>query len=970
MKLLNLDLFYFLLSLLFIFSDQAAAQEYSYNHYNTKDGLAGATIYSMAQDQDGFIWFGTEAGLSRFDGTHFKNFTLADGLPNNQIFGLYVDTKNRVWITCFKNAISYYSKGKIHNQQNDTLLEKITLTGDVGCIAENAAGDLIFKTLREVVLLKKTGKVVLIPLANMYTPTSPIAFDPIGGIGSLPKRFIAVPDYVYQQIDSTSDIALQPHSPQFKGRIRQYICNTVNLAGKNRLLFFSEGNPRARLIDLIPHPRHIRPINQHTYAFVRNYNGVTLYNINNNKLTCDYFTRYTVHFVIEDEEKNLWFGTKGLGVFKISNGRFKNYSFNDLGVYNIQKIRNRIYIGTDNSNYWSMPSLNADDFNQDAGGQPVKIQGRLKDLSSATTTAYLNYGSSDFLHLDQLVFQDPHRGPIKTIQLFYDTILIASSKKSFTMLISSGRILDTLYMGRTTCAYQQNGAYYIGTLNGLYRIIPGKSREFLGDVDPLFKCQMSQIAEGADGTLWIATYERGVIGYKGKRIIAHIRQSDGLTSDICRCLFIDRNILWVGTDKGLNQIDISRAKPVIVGKFRETDGLASDIINTVCAADSILYVGTPLGMTVFNEARIPRHAICNIRMTEVQVSGSEKDPLTDQLILSHDDNNIRFEFSVISFLAGGHFTLQYRLLGLNNKWQYSKETILSYPSLPSGAYTLQILAINKFGDKSNLLEYRFEIQQTIWERWWFRALAILAIVVLTTLIVRMLIKRAHLKEKEKLLTTQKLMELEQMALRAQMNPHFIFNCLNSMQQYIVNQDVKNANFYLSRFAGLVRQTLDNSSKIYIPVSEEIAYLKNYLELERLQLSGAFEFTITADQDIDQTKILVPNMVLQPYVENAIKHGMSQVSGEGIIAIFFRLHEEARVLECIIKDNGPGIRYMNEIKDSRSKKHISHGMSITEKRIKTINQLNSDIKDIFVTVEDIKTTDISAQGTMVTIRFPI
>src|SRR5579871_2764170 len=131
---------YFLFSFIYSFLSIAlCAQEYNYTHYDVKDGLAGSTVYSIVQDKDGFMWYGTETGLSRFDGTHFKNFYTSDGLPDNEIIKLFVDSKNRVWIIPFKNSICYYWKGKIYNQQNDSLLKKINFVEGLALINEDSS---------------------------------------------------------------------------------------------------------------------------------------------------------------------------------------------------------------------------------------------------------------------------------------------------------------------------------------------------------------------------------------------------------------------------------------------------------------------------------------------------------------------------------------------------------------------------------------------------------------------------------------------------------------------------------------------------------------------------------------------------------------------------------------------------------------------------------------------------------------
>src|SRR5579871_2411249 len=150
-----LFLFFFQLSALHVF-----CQEYNYVHYDVKDGLAGSTVYAIAQDKDGFLWFGTETGLSRFDGTHFKNFYTSDGLPDNEIINVFVDSKNRVWIAPFKNSICYYWKGKIYNSQNDSLLKRINITTEVLFVAENKQGDILITERHQLYIIKSNGELI------------------------------------------------------------------------------------------------------------------------------------------------------------------------------------------------------------------------------------------------------------------------------------------------------------------------------------------------------------------------------------------------------------------------------------------------------------------------------------------------------------------------------------------------------------------------------------------------------------------------------------------------------------------------------------------------------------------------------------------------------------------------------------------------------------------------------------------
>jgi hypothetical protein len=520
--------------------------------------------------------------------------------------------------------------------------------------------------------------------------------------------------------------------------------------------------------------------------------------------------------------------------------------------------------------------------------------------------------------------------------------------------------LNVLHSGRSTCAYKKDGIYYAGTLNGLFAITAGGTETFLGKNIPILRNRISAFAETADGTLWIGTYEQGIVGYKQGRITANITMdSGGLSSNIVRCLYASGNNLWAGTEKGLNKIDLTGNRPVVVAKFTEEDGLNADIINSVYTAGSLVFAGTSKGLCSFDTAKIITHASCDIKITGITVSGKELEPGTS-LILERKDNNISFQFAGLSFLSSGNILYRYRLYGLNDQWQTTDKSYLNYPSLPPGGYTLQLIAVNKFGDSSRILEQYFYIKPAIWETTLFRAGALLLFLGILFFSVQFYFRRVNLKERKDRSTERKIAELEQMALRAQMNPHFIFNCLNSIQHYILKQDAKGANHYLSRFAHLVRRILDNSVKLYIPLTDEIAFLDNYLELEQLQTGGAFTYSIEKGSLPEPEKIMVPNMVIQPYVENAVKHGIGTKGTS--IQVRFSHAAEQNILKCVVEDNGGGIKPAGTEKSYHSK-----GMSITQERIEKLSSLYNERK-IKLTVES--PVPAAAAGTRVTIEFSL
>jgi LytS/YehU family sensor histidine kinase len=236
------------------------------------------------------------------------------------------------------------------------------------------------------------------------------------------------------------------------------------------------------------------------------------------------------------------------------------------------------------------------------------------------------------------------------------------------------------------------------------------------------------------------------------------------------------------------------------------------------------------------------------------------------------------------------------------------------------------------------------------------ALGFISILFIT--IFRIFRKREKLK--------QQVIIAEQTALRAQMNPHFIFNALNSIQDFVLHHDNENANLYLSNFSTLIRKILETSKNTTISLYEEIETLRIYLELEKLRFEKLFEYCIKLEESINPKEIFIPTMVLQTYIENAIWHGLVPKNSVGLLEIDFKLLEENKLL-ISITDNGVGRRKATEISKLR-KQHRSLGMEKTAERIKLINKLNKINNTI--NVIDLYKKDNLAIGTRIEIIFEV
>jgi hypothetical protein len=437
-----------------------------------------------------------------------------------------------------------------------------------------------------------------------------------------------------------------------------------------------------------------------------------------------------------------------------------------------------------------------------------------------------------------------------------------------------------------------------------------------------------------------------------------------MTSNFCRTLNVHDDYLWVGTDKGLNKIDI-RSPGFPITRYTSHDGLGSDIINTLYFDNSTVYVGTPAGISFFDENKSSISAGCRLTLLAVTISDKDRIADTGGLALRYNENNIRFEYAGISYRSVGNISYSYRLMGLDSFWKNTRETFLDYPSLPSGNYEFQLLAINKFGIGSTRLSLHFTVAAPFWRTEWFFGVSLLLFLSLTWLFVSLWTRSVRRRQEEKDRLGKRILDTEHMALRAQMNPHFIFNCLNSIQQFVFDQDIVSANKYISGFAKLIRATLQHSTTAYIPLSDEMDYLSTYLSLEKLRFQEQMDYSIEVDPSLSRREIFIPPMLIQPYVENCMRHGLRhKKDGKGYIWVSARALEDKMV--CIIEDNGIGRQSAAQYKTREHIEYQSRGMSLTADRIRLINAVHGN--SIRTEVIDLQDGQGRAAGTRVIIEF--
>lgn len=950
------------------------AQEYNYKHYDIGDGLPSSTVYCVTQDRDGFLWMGTAAGVCRFDGTTFKTYTTNDGLPNVEVLQLFGDSRGRVWMAPFGGSVCYYYEGIFHHPGNDPILVRMRLRGNVENFAEDAAGDILVQEATGLQLIRTNGRIE--------------EYDSIGGapivssLGcskSLDGHFTVE---VNQQIFELSDTGFRFLMPvSLFSKNQNYLALSpswvVSRTDSTHSGIHSMVNGDSTQYPFFYH-RWVTPhvsysIIRDSLVAINQIAGTVVYDPHRGAEVDRYLPGKRVSRTFLDAAGNLWFTTLGAGIYRLTSTRFRlirlpEGEFGAPSVFsvNLNSRADQMLIG-DNQNVifrLSYPGLKI------INDKPTDFYAsdRILAVRQVGEKRYW-WGSDNSMCIGEI-------GSLKHLAVGWG-IKAACMVDEYRMLVGgpwgaaivdirTGRAVDTLWRSRICALYSRNDSNYIGTLNGLWRLA-GKNRpQFMGARDSFFRNRIAAVTETPDGVLWVASYDAGLMAYKDGKVIASIDAGRGLVGKICHYIFLQHGVLWVGTDKGLNKIELGKPGYPI-SFFDADDGLGSDEVNVIYGTGSTIFVGTPAGLCYFDESIASAGDECRLNVVGAISSGINRIADTAALRLPVTNNNIRFEWVGISYRSVGKIRYRYRLLGLDTVWRETMDNYLAFPTLPSGQYELQLQAVNRFGNRSELKAMPFEVETPFWKQAWFYGMALVVFLALTWLFVSWRIGMVRRQQEQKARQSRRMAELEHIALQSQMNPHFIFNCLNSIQQFVFDRDMMATNEYISGFARLIRATLNNSSRAFISVAEEVEYLTDYLSMEKMRFKNKMNYAIEVAPDVHAETSRLPPMLLQPFVENSIRHGLRhKTMGQGFIAI--RFWREGERVFVSIRDNGIGRKKAMEYKTGEHIEYQSKGMSLTASRVQMMQTLYK--ARIEVQVEDVTDSDGQPGGTSIVIEFPV
>ena len=1009
----------FILSLLILLvcAPVLRAQQYNFRNYSVSDGLAQSQVYAICEDSRGNLWFGTRGGgVSRYDGQSFTSFTEENGLVNNYLRTIIEDAQGNLWFGTDEGVSKYDGKKFTNYTVKDGLCDN-----PVNAILQDKKGNYWFGTDEGGLCRFDGKKFTVYSEKDGFVKTKVFClFEDESGIVWVGSEIGASKHDPSREGTGQRSFVTYTTKSGLAGNTVRSIVND----DEGNLWFGTYGAGISRYDGKAwtTYNTNDGLCNNTVHCLVNGGDGSLWIGtaIGVSRFDGKTFTTYTereglcnnvIMCMRKDSWGNTWFGSSGGGVSRYDNERFVHFNEKSgkMGtwVYALhQDLEGDLWFCTSSGGVTRYDGMYYKHYTEEDGFTSGKVKcvhedslGRLW-FGTIGEGAFMfdGNGFTRFSRRDGLTGNFVNSITTDTL----GNVWFATSgggvcrynepTRQFTRYslkegLSSNRVFVLLN--------DNNGNIWAGTSGkGISKFtLPRDSSEAITITNYTGReefpaATLRTIIKDSKGTLFFGSAGGGIIRYDGTKFQA-ITKTDGIRSNNIYSLVLDyAGNLWVGSEKGLDRIDFGKNYSILgiryYGKPEGFIGIETSQNAAMRDDHGNLWFGTIYGATRYDPRedrpnRIPpKTHITGIRLffnrieqTPFADSLASWYPLPGKLVLPYDQNHLSFDFVGINLRNPEGVKYRWMLEGFDRDWSPpSTQRDAVYSNIPPGKYTFKVMASNEDNIwNSEARTFSFTITPPFWATWWFRSAVIASAALFIWLIFYMRVRQIKRKNRirlEKVELEKNILELEQKSLRLQMNPHFIFNSLNSIQGFIAQNDTAQAKWYLSKFAKLMRQILESSRETYIPLSGEVSLLHNYLTLEKLCLNDRLDFSVTVDGSIDAEMIGIPPMIVQPYVENALRHGIAHKVEKGTIAVHFSI--EADLLKCEVSDDGVGREKAALLKrSSNGTTHKSTAMAVTSERLERLNKETSSNGRIVI--NDLVDPEGEPAGTQVCIYMP-
>lgn len=933
--------------------------------FTTEDGLPSNEVYQIIEDKRGYIWMATNKGVSRFDGYSFEKFNTENGLGDNSILGIFADKMNNIWCRSIAGKISVINSEGVKTlpQTFDVYFPNSIHADSLGRITVGAQSTGAIGTIDPPYSAKQfayTRDTTCNILLQLFDDGYVFSRSGLGNTIKIKKgdRYLTIP------------LPLEENSPK------------TNVYANHDTTFLTSGNslyrisPRGDLKTIeLAYDIISCTIDKHNNLWVclNNEFGVLMFdNCNLDSPPRHLFKTINITSVLEDFEGGYWFSTRNKGVLYVRSLESIEISIpaifkgNDVRIF---QNENEIVVCNHEGHFAHFAEgllVNESNLLEHPNSAPGWIKVIKRNCPSSHYSdagIYSHQGDTDFhaITSDQHLIPSPDRGFITGASTLFcykadkKQLCIRESYKAPSRINASYPYGDSLLLA---CV---DGLWYLKDLT-VKRLLPESV---------LPQVRFDDVAVDDSGNIWIASAGNGIFLIRGN-VVKQLTRKDGLPSDICNKILLQHSSCIVACDEGIAIVDYGNPDNMRIQTMTYQNGLPCRIVNDIAQTRDFIFILADNRFirlpNIINGKHVQPPKI-HIKLIEVNNTTTTLDQLKD---LQYWQNNISFKLTALSYINPAANQFKYKLVGIDTAWHIFSSPEINFPSLPPGDYLFQAQSINSIGDTStDLLSIPFRIAKPFWQSWWFISILILLLIAILVLVVQARTNSFRKKIEEREQIKSKIAEIEIRALRAQMNPHFIFNCINSIQHYVLDNNPLHANKLLAKFARLVRNVLELSNQQWVSIGKEIETLNLYVEMESMRFDSRFVYHLDIDPKMDLTLDCIPPLLIQPFVENAIVHGLLPLKNRpGKILI--KLMKSEDVIVCTIEDNGIGRKRAQEISRNKRKtqEHTSLGLSLTEERLNIYNASGRHQRNIELHIIDLQDRNGEPEGTRIELTLPI
>lgn len=916
------------------------------NHYFLgKKELGNQEIYSITQDLNSKLYIATNKGVIRYNGYDFTRLSQAKNVASNSFFNLKTNTKGEVFCSNLFGQVLHIKNDSLllyfeepEKQKPSTTYYTFTKSGSMLVLGRNL--HLVKKNNSSVIYNFKQASLAFSNFfdvndntvgffhgedanhvrvevsndSNINLIKTPLKFNNIiVGALSISDTLIHYDLYSRKLVENKNGFIFKENSKQINN--------------EEAVRYFSDGN-------------RICMLNPNGGLFFFSKRGVPLYN---NKI---FLNDHFISSFYKDQEGNYLLGTFNKGIIIIPNLDVSTY--NKDKIFGIDAVDKNLFASSQKNEILKF----SDDFSYNKvckiNDRIVKLVGLPKLnllLIDANKDYVIDTRTSKITNTDLASIKDAVaiNDSLFLVAADKGLILVSKNKLQKSKFLASGRtnIIDYNPLSETVFYNNVNGLHF-GKINNCKPYYFNGEQLIANDIN--YK----------DGITYVASKKRGIFLFKGDKLIDIWK--DKSKYNLLKVLQIETDSLniYFRTDKEIIKLNLSDKNDVT--SISSSSGFYTENITDIAVHNNNLISISPDQLQKIDVKLIKEEEfIPSIEIAKIIVNDNIN--TTHQNQYNYQQSKFEFILSSPTLKYKDELVYNYKLEGIDNTYQtnsYNNNKLI-YKSIPPGSYKL-IVNSKWRNNNSKKIVYAFTITPPYWNTWWFYLIIALLFLTAVLIITQKRIKR--IKKKNELKNELNLSKL--IAIQSQMNPHFIFNAINSIQDLILEEKTEESYDYVVKFSQLVRQTLSFSNKEFINFEDEISLLRVYLEIEKLRFKDDFSFVIETNNIGD---ILLPPMLIQPFVENAIKHGLLHKKGKKELVISFQLK---KTLKCIVKDNGIGRDASSVIKNRQKRKHNSFSTSATATRLVIMNEHYE--QEVFYNYKDIVVNDIP-QGTEVTINMP-